>query len=217
MIVTHASYLPTDYSLRHGDGSIIFAFPPVIPDFWYQSVPVDKKIKSLHIGNLKKIDDAVMNDFVRFITKNNVDVYGSGWKDLIHDDRYKGSLSMGSLSEVYSKAQIALGIMYPEQRKFSFSGRFFQAPLAGTPLITEASPLLSNCPGIYEVDYSQGHGIDHYIEMIGGHNIADESYEFWRKLTVDLSRKLNLNLNARLSLSTNFNSATNLLRSISSG
>lgn len=208
VIVPHSSYLPKGYSDRYGDANVIFSYPPVIPDFWYKKSSENIMHDYVHIGNYKKNQsDDVAAGFVHNLRENGVTVYGNGWEGILPSHLLMGPLEMGRVSEVYSSSKAGLGIMYPYQRKFSFSGRFFQAPLAGVPLFTECLPLLSACPGLHQVDWTKSVHLSSDFNLISGSHLSDMAYLYWRDMTIALSDKLGVNLLARLFPASSFTDA----------
>jgi hypothetical protein len=212
LIIPHVSYLPDGYSDIHGDSNVIYSFPPVIPDFWYvENGSHDGSI--VHVGNYKKNQsDQSVDGFVQNLRNNNVEVYGAGWEDVLPSSQLKGSLDMGKLSSVYSKSQLGVGIMYSFQRKFSFSGRFFQAPLAGLPLLTESIPLLSSCPGLHELDWRENIDFHTLPNFLSGVELAQSAYAYWRNQTLNLALRLDINLLNRLFPAKGFRSGRDFIQ-----
>lgn len=213
IIVPDPSYLPEGYLQEHGNASVVISFPAVIPDFWYVPRRAKTKLQAVHIGNYKANEDEVNANFVRHIVKSDVKVYGQGWRQVVRSKNYLGPLPMIDVSSIYSISEVGLGIMYPYQRGFTLSSRFFQAPLTGTPLLSEAIPLLSNCPGVFEIDYRQDDlFLKDFINSRDCVDLAENAYEYWRRSTINLANKIELDLLNRLSMASSFFSGTEILR-----
>jgi hypothetical protein len=123
---------------------------PVAVSIWSKS-PKKLKHEVVHIGNLKgplrSMGDQESQIFLERVREMKADVWGLGWDDLRFGIRYHGKAKLSTVSRIYSRSSLALGIMYPFQRNITISGRFWHAPLNGCALLTESLPELA-MPGV---------------------------------------------------------------------
>jgi hypothetical protein len=75
--------------------------------------------------------------------------------------------------------------MYPDQREMeTFSGRFWQAPIAGTPLLSDPSRWARQAPGVFESDLGDRQVLkDKQWEHMDHDSIAKQSRLYWSALT----------------------------------
>jgi hypothetical protein len=99
-----------------------------------------------------------------------------------------GPLPLKDLVKFYQKNKLALGVMYSWQRGKTVSGRFWQAPLSGCTLLSEAVPMALNIPGVYQVNY-QSLNID-IANLKNSSSIADEAYTYWTESNINLMKKI---------------------------
>lgn len=139
---------------------IAIAAPPVDPALWMASRPgVPRLAKPVHIGNYKSYyadgSDFYSSRFMRLIDEGIVDVWGGGWPEYeTGQRRSRGRLGVFRVSGRYAGRRLALGMMYPNQRSISLSGRFWHAPLNGCALLSEPAAYSQSVPGVYEFDFT---------------------------------------------------------------
>ncbi len=203
VIVPHLAYLPTGYLEENGISSVVLSFPPVIPDLWFRKQDAQGRIPGLvHVGNYKGAHgiegDSQQAGFVNFVKSSDVLVYGSGWELILPSKRCLGKLAMDKVPDVYSRYHQAVGLMYPIQRGYTISGRFFQAPLSGCSVLTEAIPLHSTPPGLILVDWSESTSALVRVSK-AEEGLEERAYLYWRKSTEGLACELGLDLGHRMS------------------
>ena len=155
------------YSENHLlSGKIHVGMPPVLlsPFLDSNNTQATDDIEScdfVHIGNFKNTDyeksDDKLISLIKFIDQHRVRVWGTGWEGRIDQSLIMGSLSPFKLYSVYQKAAISVGLMYSYQRSLSISGRLWEAPLSGCPIITESMPpewMNNPPPGVLSLDIS---------------------------------------------------------------
>jgi hypothetical protein len=137
------------------ENRIFVAFPPVATRLWMSNLKKNE-YEIVHIGNYKPITEAdhYKENFNRSIIDHNVHVWGLHWSGIVSKDLYHGKASQFSVSGIYAKTAWSFGLMYPFQRKVTFSGRFWHAPLNGCLLFSEPGVCTKNIPGVIETDYS---------------------------------------------------------------
>lgn len=135
--------------------------PPVSVDVWRRKVSA-LKYPVVHVGNLKPFyrdgSDSHAAAFLARLSQLDVQVWGGGWdfggKAIIA----RGQAKIHAVSEIYASSALSLGMMYPFQRHVTISGRFWQAPLNGCLLLSEAPPPSGEIPGVAVVQYADdGH------------------------------------------------------------
>jgi len=187
---------PNNYNTKN-----IISYPPVFPEMWFTRIEsLDLRKPFIHIGHFKGGHARVISEdehqlgFLAYMSIVKADVYGRFWESIIPDEMCKGELKQEDVKGIYCQYKYALGIMYDYQRVCSFSGRFFEAPLAGCLLLTEALPgELPAPPGVFLVDYIKPSNIMYEL-----HNhkkakvLQQKAYEFWSNETLQLSALLGL-------------------------
>lgn len=162
---------------------IRIAFMHVEISVWTHKVnPV--KYETVHIGNYKPIPegDIIQDRFVHILEKYKVHVWGRRWNEKLNSDRYYGVLGLFSVTNIYSQSKFALGLMYPFQRKVTFSNRFWIASLCGCPLISEKGLYTKKLPGVIETDYTDGDYEQIINEIvIDREQLRQEAIAFWEK------------------------------------
>jgi hypothetical protein len=166
-------------------------------DLWpnpKERISFQRESSPVHVGNFKKYEldrgDEILKSFLSFLLENKVQVWGAGWDQILPPNQCMGPLPLKDLVKFYQKNKLALGIMYSWQRGKTVSGRFWQAPLSGCALLSEAVPIALNIPGVYQVNY-QSLNID-IASLKNSSNIADEAYDYWMESNINLMKKLNL-------------------------
>ena len=156
-------FLPSNKALRDKlpDNSgyrdnVKIMLPPVSVKRWLKKIEL-KKWSLVHIGNFKAnyVDelDTEGCSFLEFILKNNVEVWGEGWSRYLPSQLVHGRVALLRSSQIYCKAAVSVGNMYPYQRGKTISGRFWQSPLANCPILTERELDEMKIPGVFKVDF----------------------------------------------------------------
>jgi hypothetical protein len=134
------------------------ALPPVDVRLWARKIRKNPTLKSVHIGNFKPSyllpDDTYSKYFLDFIVREKTTVWGMGWKNYIEGPNDRNRIGLSKVSSVYRNSSVALGMMYPFQRRTTLSGRFWHAPLNGCILLSEPSLYAGTVPGVLVFDYS---------------------------------------------------------------
>ncbi len=132
--------------------------PPVCTQKWISKKPLIRKFDFVHIGNYKQYyqnnSDEYADAFLKQIETGLIRVWGRGWPE----DKNKIRVSHAALldvSDIYRSSHIALGMMYPHQRNLTVSGRFWQAPLNGTFVLSEPNEITNGIPGVIQTDYNR--------------------------------------------------------------
>jgi hypothetical protein len=174
----------------------IAAFP-VYPEYWTDKSGIkieNSKYDLVHIGNKKLYSGTLHDQYAialdKLISQDTVHLWGRGWdKSSIDANKYHGSIAVLNLKYIYSRTDIALGLMYPFQRELgTFSERFWQAPLNGTILLSEPTRYIGVIPGVFETDLQN---IDRSIrKKYSKQEIADASSKYWSESTFKLEEYL---------------------------
>ncbi|MGM7777337.1 glycosyltransferase family protein [Arthrobacter sp. KNU-44] len=132
--------------------------PPVCSRLWKSNHLGGKpKYDLVHIGNYKpyysESRDEYASRFLKLVQLGRVHVWGAGWEDRLDGEYCHGRLGISKVSEIYAKSRVALGMMYPNQRTVSLSGRFWHAPLNGCHIISEPSVFADDLPGVLSSEY----------------------------------------------------------------
>jgi hypothetical protein len=173
----------------------LVAFPPVYPKYWINKKEHHRnkvEYDLVHIGNKKTRDGTSEDKFTlalhRLVASGIVDVWGNGWENDSLGSKYHRYLTIYNVGYVYSKTKIALGLMYPFQRKTTFSGRFWQAPINGAILFSEPGRYVGEIPGVFESDMQK---IDRSImERYSRQEISEKSIKYWEMKTSILEDKV---------------------------
>ena len=208
VISTCSSYIhPSLCSSSDYNKVNIISYPPVFPEMWFRGMDtsLDPRKPFIHIGHFKGGHARVISKdeqqlaFLAYLAVVKADVYGRFWESIIPDEMRKGELKQEDVTSIYSQYKYALGIMYDYQRVCSFSGRFFEAPLAGCLLLTEAIPgELPAPPGVFLVDYTK---VSTIMNVLNNHKKAkilqQQAYKFWFNETLKLADRLGLDIQHR--------------------
>lgn len=166
--------------LNFPEQNIFIALPPVELDLW---ILPEKKIKYefVHIGNYKPIsnDDPIKEKFLYAIEKLKVNVWGLNWNNKLAKGLYKGKAGLFEVSSIYAQSKFALGLMYPFQRNYTFSGRFWHAPLNGCFLFSEPGVYTNLIPGVIETDYSINDIENHLNKSENRIKLMISAKQFW--------------------------------------
>lgn len=130
---------------------VLTTLPPVDVPFWSRA-PAPVRWEHVHVGHFKAIEpeDAVQLRFLEHLRGTGAHVWGRGWDGRIAPALRHGPCSSTRASSIYARSRWALGLMYPFQRDTTFSGRFWQAPLAGCALLSEPGLFTRTIPGVVE-------------------------------------------------------------------
>ncbi|MFN6337640.1 MAG: hypothetical protein ACK41W_02770 [Cyanobacteriota bacterium] len=188
--IIYVSIHPTD-TLSISD-QFLYGYLPVLPQLWLaNALPCANSHTPVHIGNYKPIvNDSFQEQLISLIKNRIVTVYGGKW-----DRRNIKATPVSYLmaNSILSRSPLCFGLMYPYQRGSSLSGRMWQAPLHGCPVISEPGTNCFDCPGVIEV-------ADFLTISLRSHLPIDRSAlshaasAFWLKKTELLAKDLNLNL-----------------------
>ena len=160
--------------------------PPVVPELWMNPLKGTSQ-EFVHIGHFKKRDDdPACLAFNRLITEIKAKVWGLGWEQATPPIETNGKAGLFEVSGIYSRSQVALGIMYPFQRTCTFSGRFWQAPLNGCALFSEKGLFTSEIPGVYETEHSLEVTKATFQSLPTSEEIQKEAERFWRQKNTEL-------------------------------
>ena len=160
---------------------IFVVLPPVDTNLWSSKIE-KKEYEFVHIGNFKKIEegDITRKRFLKILIEWNVNVWGINWKGVgILKKLYHGKLGLFNVSKIYLKSKFALGLMYPFQRHVTFSGRFWQAPLNGCYVFSEAGYYTKSIPGIIETDYTAQDFKGKSLLQTDSIALQKEAKQFW--------------------------------------
>lgn len=158
---------------------VFVTFPPVSTQLWVMPYKKERKYDFVHIGNFKKIDDsdAISVKFHKVIEKLHPHIWGIGWNN--QSKKYHGKLGLFDVSKIYSKSKYSLGLMYPFQRKSTFSGRFWHAPLNGCYLFSEPGLYTNEIPGVIEVNYNIEEINELTTSLLDFREVQQKSIDFW--------------------------------------
>lgn len=182
-----------DFNQVDSDRGVI-AFPPVYTQAWISQArrTSTSTYPLVHIGNRKKTLGALSDPYAKALetltSSGRVDVWGRGWRRReIAKGKYHGYVEVFNIKHIYCRTEIALGLLYPFQRKLgTFSGRFWQAPLNGAMLLSEANRFIGVIPGVYETDLVN---IDLDVRRkYSRDDIADASICYWNQVTAKVER-----------------------------
>jgi hypothetical protein len=157
--------------------------PPVCTQLWMaKSLGSKPKYELVHIGNYKpyysETWDEYASRFLKLIRCGGVHVWGAGWEDRLDGGYWRGRLGIGKVSEIYSKSLVALGMMYPNQRAVSLSGRFWHAPLNGCHVISEPSVFAGELPGVLSSEYINAPDPQEFTEA-SRIRLRQQSAKYW--------------------------------------
>jgi hypothetical protein len=131
--------------------------PPVYTKHWVSRKKLKAKYLVTHIGNYKPYyagqGDPYAREFMKQIDSEFVHVWGRGWPNTPGREIKIKKASLYSVSAIYKKSLLALGMMYPFQRDLTISGRYWHAPLNGAYVLSEPNFLASSIPGVLETTY----------------------------------------------------------------
>lgn len=132
--------------------------PPVCTQKWISKKPMIRNFDFVHIGNYKHYyqnkSDHYANAFLKQIETGLIQVWGRGWPENKNMTR-PSHASLFDVRDIYRSSHVALGMMYPHQRNLTVSGRFWQAPLNGTFVLSEPNEITNGIPGVIQTDYNQ--------------------------------------------------------------
>lgn len=171
------------------DNKIIITHPYISLERWVCRRTYTRKNELIHIGNYKAQSDGDMQlkSLNKFINRENVTVYGSGWANIIESDRNRGPVRITEVPRLYTNHKYAIGIMHPFQRDNTYSSRFWLAPLNGCLVLSEDGLFSGKIPGVYIVDYSDL--TINNLPRINCDDIAKTALQFWsvsNKCTFDI-------------------------------
>lgn len=169
----------------------IEAYVPVMASFWQVHGPRQRRQRLLHLANYKFIsDDRYHRQLISLIRSGWVDVHGGNWQHVGITTR---PLSYWAANRQLAACRWCIGLMYPNQRGRSLSGRMWQAPLQGCHVISEVGTNLLGCPGVLEVsDYTQA-CID-AVPLLPPELLRQQATRFWQARTQGLADRLGLSL-----------------------
>lgn len=169
----------------------IEAYVPVMARFWQLGTTLERQQRLLHLANYKFVSgDPFHNQLIALIRSGWVEVVGSNWQ---HVGIQARPLSYWAANRRLARSRWCIGLMYPNQRGRSLSGRMWQAPLQGCHVISEAGTNLLNCPGVVEVaEYTRGS--IQAVALPPAEELREQATQFWHDRTQRLARQLGLSL-----------------------
>lgn len=154
--------------------------PPVSVARW-RTVPKPVVYDRVHIGNVKPFyvdgSDDHAGRVLQWARGGNLDLWGRGWENLAPSNKYHGPARLKHVSALYSEAARAVGSMYPYQRGITISGRFWQAPLSGCRVMTEAFYDDSFIPGVVSLDEFDAPG----PTLLDRRELSEVAADFWSR------------------------------------
>ena len=172
------------------------ALTPVWTKFWSRPVK-ERQYKFVHVGNCKSrgIPEASWpeeQELISSLRRADTHLWGThGWDLISGIANWHGAIPVVSLSDLYSVADFALGLMYPFQFEAgTYSSRYWQAPLCGTRLIIEKKSK-ARFPGVYALGTSN---LDEAVTLISetAEEVQRKAVEFWNiECTATVSQILN--------------------------
>ena len=138
---------------------MLVLLPPVFTKIWISKKIPKEHFNIVHVGNFKPYyennTDVYANRFINQMANGSVKIWGKGWNKKILQSNIIKPAPLLKVSLIYKSASLALGMMYPFQRNYTISGRYWQAPLNGALLITEPNVVAEGIPGVVQSDYIQ--------------------------------------------------------------
>lgn len=172
---------------------VVSARHAVYPEMWRRP-PRRYTIDSCHIGNYKPITrdgalDPPQRNLISHVNSHSVPVWGRGWDDLLDARCLKGSVSLWRVPEIYAHASATLGLRYPYQREHDLiSSRYWLAPLAGCPVISDEPPLRDPVPGVFFDTFDNARV--RRMSQSARADLATESARYWSDRTQCLESRL---------------------------
>ncbi len=158
----------------------------VYPELWRRE-PDEIRTPSCHIGNYKPISgpfgsDPCQSNLVRELAASRLPVWGRGWNAVLDHRCLRGSVSLWRVPRIFAKARSTLGLRYPYQREHDLiSSRYWLAPLAGCPVLSDEPALLDAVPGTLFGPYSSWDQIN--LSTSDRRSLAEEAARFWADRT----------------------------------
>lgn len=169
----------------------VAAYVPVMAHFWQLRAPSERQQRLLHLANYKFIsDDRFHSQLIALIRSGWIEVHGGNWQ---HVGIAARPLSYLAANQRLAQCRWCIGLMYPNQRGRSLSGRMWQAPLQGCHVISEAGTRLLDCPGVLEVNEYSRECIE-AVRLLPAEQLREQATAFWHEQTEALARQLGLEL-----------------------
>jgi hypothetical protein len=194
-----SSVVVDDTGLAHAGAAVdvVVAPPPVWVDFWVRRrVAATHDQLPVHIGHFKQTDwdagDPTLRAFVEFARASSMRVWGRGWEPHLKPEQLMGQAAAERVSDMYAGLRVGAGLMYSWQRGKTFSGRFWQAPLAGCPLMTEVPAPFGAAPGVILADYASADALNASLQACvqAGDALSQAAREYWGDRTATLMRRV---------------------------
>lgn len=152
-----------------------------------------------HVGHFKTsmydACDRPTIDFIDFAKVNNVKLYGKRWEAVFPVNQIVDMFIGDKIPSFYLQYRCTAGIQYNFQRGKIISARFWEAPLSGCVLLTEASVHGRDaCPGVVNVDYSDlgKSQLEYVIDSISPRNLSEVAMQYWQLNNQRLAAKLGM-------------------------
>jgi len=184
------------------DISINFSLLPVFPKIWIAKKRHSRISRPIHIGHFKSGEpremDPIKENFLGFLKRENAIIGGRDWPETFSRGILLGEINLRTVSALYAKCEIAVGLMYPFQRQHTYSGRYWHAPLNGCTVLSEETRYSAIIPGVISCDLSKSLSEIRENCNLSPDKLMLESSTFWKNSTNfhirDLRKKIEFHL-----------------------